>query len=339
MLDVKTAAAGVANHSRFLEVYSFFRRKITGAHIAILVYHRVGPKEDDWSLPPLKPHAFDVQLAYLTKNFEVVPLEYIANALKKRKPLPQKAVAITFDDGYQDNYLHAYPILKKYGVPATIFLTSGLIGTNKLFWWDKVRYIINHTSLQDLEHPDLDTYDLSSPSKRQKAAYVICEKLKMLPERQKRGFIDDLQLLTKIEISDRIGERLLLNWSQVKEMADNRIDFGGHGVTHAILTNLPFDQAKKEIICSKKEIEEKLGKPVSAFSYPNGNFNNQLNDFLRKSGFNCAVVVQEKLVGSKTSVFELPRINAGEDFNKFKVMLSGFYPDLCSIRNKKDLSI
>ncbi|KFD40920.1 hypothetical protein HY02_04300 [Peptococcaceae bacterium SCADC1_2_3] len=302
MLDVKTAAASVANHSRFLDTYSFFRRKITGAHVAILMYHRVMPKEDDWSLTPLEPHAFDAQLAFLTKNFEVVPLEYIANALKKRKPLPQKAVAITFDDGYQDNYLHAYPILKKYGVPATIFLTSSLIGTKKLFWWDKIRYIINHTSLKVLEYSDLGTYDLSLPSKRQKAACIICEKLKICPEDKKEVFINDLNHLANVEIPDVLGEKMILTWSQVKEMASNGIAFGAHGVTHSILTNLPFDQAKKDIIYSKRDIQEKLGKPVSAFSYPNGNFNSQLGDILRKSGFNCVVVVQGRLVGRRTNV-------------------------------------
>ena len=113
----------------------------------ILLYHRVLDIQkggDFCSLPGIivSVNMFNQQMRYLSKNYNVISLDHLVDSLKNNSPLPKKGVVITFDDGWRDNYSFALPILKKYNLPATIFLTSGYIGTNKTFWPEQVMSIL-----------------------------------------------------------------------------------------------------------------------------------------------------------------------------------------------------
>jgi len=146
-LEIKALAAAIANHIAFLDAYGFIRRKFTKSQVTILMYHRVSPVKDSWSLEPLSPQEFERQITYFCRNYEIIPLEGLASCIRQRDTLPERAVIITLDDGYKDNYLYAYPVLKKYHIPAAIFLTTGNISTDKIFWWDKA---VNHPILINL---------------------------------------------------------------------------------------------------------------------------------------------------------------------------------------------
>ena len=99
-------------------------------------------------------------------------------------------------------------------------------------------------------------------------------------------------------------------------------------VTHPILTNLPLGQARAEIMQSKQDVEEKLGQAVTTFAYPNGDYNADIVDLTKQSGFTCAVTTKSKLIGPNANPYELTRIGDVQDFNKFKVVFSGLYHDL-----------
>ena len=112
-----TPMAYVANHLGLLDAYSFMRRGLLQAGAGILIYHQVG-ECGKYPLPfsPISADEFENQLRYLCRKYEVAPLSGLVQCIQEGKPLPKKAVAITFDDGYKDNYLNAYPVLKKYNV-------------------------------------------------------------------------------------------------------------------------------------------------------------------------------------------------------------------------------
>jgi peptidoglycan/xylan/chitin deacetylase (PgdA/CDA1 family) len=325
---LKTLAAVAANRSSLLNGYAFLRRKLTKSQVGILLYHRVCPQNDNWSLKPLSPRSFKKQMEYFYRNYEILPLDRLVQYIKQGKPLPEKAVVITFDDGYKDNYLYAYPILKKYHIPATIFLTTGHIGSRKLFWFDKVSYVIQLTTLNQLKSDELGSYPLGTEIDRFRASHIIIKRLKKLPEERKKGLIKKLINTCQVDIPANLGKEFLLSWNEIREMHDDGVAFGAHSVNHPILTNLPLEEAKREILRSKKDIEDKLGQPVTAFSYPNGNFNPEIVKFI-KDGFACAVTAGiSKLITLKDNPYELDRIQAAEDFNKFKVAFSGLYNDL-----------
>lgn len=322
-----------ANHLCFLDAYGFLRRKLSKSPVVILLYHRVGPREDIWPSLSIKPQDFERQIRYLCKAYQVLPLDKLVRYVQ-RKTLPQKAVVITFDDGYKDNYTYAYPILKKYNVPATIFLTTGHIGHGEPFWWDKVAYLIQNTTLETLELDELGVYPLHSIGDKLEAISRVKEGLKIYSEEKKNLLIEKLVIVSGVDIPVNLGKKLILSWDEVREMKDGGIAFGAHSVTHAILTKLLPEEAKYEIVQSKKDIEDKLGQVITAFSYPNGDFNTELIKFVQESGFTCAVTCIPRMVSPRTSLHELGRIQPDGNFNAFKLFLSRLYWDLKAIYPK-----
>lgn len=320
----------VANKLGFLDAYAFLRRKLTRSQVAILMYHRVSLKKDDWSYESLSPQAFESQMEYFCREYEILSLDDLAQYILQGKNLPHKAVVITFDDGYRDNYLYAYPILKKHHIPATIFITTGHIGTGKLFWWDKVSYAIQHTEIEKLNLEELGSYLLQSAHDKSKVCSTIIERLKKLPEERKALLIEKLLAISGVELpSTDFSKKLILSWEEIREMNNDGISFGAHSVNHPILTNIPLEQAKWEIVQSKKDIYKNLGREVTAFSYPNGNFSPEVAKFVKESGFTCAVsVLPFKLISQKDNPYELSRIILSDDFNTFKFIFCGLWCDL-----------
>jgi peptidoglycan/xylan/chitin deacetylase (PgdA/CDA1 family) len=315
-----------------LDSYAFMRRNITKSQVGILMYHRVS-KVDNWSLKPESPDNFQMQIEYLCNNYEILSLGKLVQAIEQGKPLPIKGVIFTFDDGYKDNYTYAYPILKKHRIPATIFLTTGHIGGENLFWWDKVNYVIHKTLATQISLDSLGSYSLVSELDKTYSSLMIVEKLKTLPEESKNTLIKTLLEISGIDIPHDLGEKMILSWEEIREMSNDGIDFGAHSVNHPILTKIPLTQARWEIKQSRKDIEEKLGKQITAFSYPNGNFNLELINIAKSLGFSCAVSVNPKLVSPGADLYALGRIGTNNDFAKFKVALCGLWGDLGKLTN------
>lgn len=338
-MEIKALAASCANHSGALDAYALLRRKLTKSQVAILIYHRVAPKNDNWSLNPLNPQSFRNQIEYFSHSYEILSLHRLVQNILLGKSLPKKGIVITFDDGYKDNFRYAYPILKKYHVPATIFLTTGHINTDKLFWWDKVSYIIQHTSVEESILDEMGVLSLQSKIDKLNIRSIIIEKMKELPQEKKEHLIDKLISISGVDIPSGLGEGLILTWNEIREMNNNGINFGAHTVNHPCLVNLPLEQAKWEIIQSKKDIEGELGKEVRAFSYPNGDLSLELVEFVKESGFACAVsVLPNKLISSKDNLYKLGRIGGCENFDKFKIISSGLWGDLQSMLSR-DISV
>ena len=178
---LKRAILLAASHSGLLDSYGFLRRKFTKSQVAILMYHRVAPKEDDWSLAPHSPESFETHIRHLCRNYEIISLDELIPHLNNGNWFPERAVAITFDDGYKDNYQYAYPILKKHKVPATVFLATSHISQGGLFWTDKVRYVIWNMPPATLDLDELGVYSITDSVERRAAAYRIPETMKKLP--------------------------------------------------------------------------------------------------------------------------------------------------------------
>ena len=325
----------IANLFCFFDIYSLLRSTIK-SQAAIIVNHRVGSK-DVWSLDSVSVQNFESQVKYLNKYYNILSLSELTKHIQEKKPIPKRAVVLTFDDCYKDIYMYAYPILKKYSVPATIFLTPGHIGSGDLFWWDKIGYVLWNTKLKRLNYGDLRNVLLNSPEDKLAAISLIIGKVKRIPEEEKNALIEKLIQMLGVFIPPGIVREVIPTWDKVKEMSENGIDFGAHTITHPILTKISPEQMRYEITRSKKEIEEKLGKPVSSFSYPNGtpaDYNSETINILKSNGFNCAVTGIPRMVSLKSDLYELGRIESGWDFRSFKPYVSGLYPDVVSILSR-----
>jgi len=327
--ETKVLVAATANRLRLLDAYAFLKRKQIGSQVVITMYHSVSVRKDGWCEPyTLSPRSFESQIRYFCENFEILSLDQLCENLQQGRSLPKKAVVITFDDGYRDNYLYAFPILRKYSVPATFFLTTGHIGVSKLFWWERLGYLVHHTGAARLNLEELGRYTLESAFDRRRASLMITEKLKHFPEERKNGLIERLADICGVDIPADLGNQLMLSWEEAEEMSQHGAQFGAHSVTHPILTNLPLKQAKWEMFQSKEDVEKKLRKRVDFFSYPDGCFNSDIVEMASQNGFVAAVASDLSWITPRTNLYRLGRIAMIEDPNRSAAMLCGMWGDI-----------
>jgi peptidoglycan/xylan/chitin deacetylase (PgdA/CDA1 family) len=336
-LELAGLAAGFANKFGMLDGYRVLRKCLVKPQAAILMYHRVEPRKNLWFFPySITVSDFENQLKYLLKHYTILSLEELVENIYERKPISKKAVTLTFDDGYKDNYLYAYPILKKYGVPATIFLTTGPIDSGELFWWDKILYVVQHTTRDVLEIDEIGSFPLRSSGERIRAASSLLKRLAGFPEPEKNLLIERIVRMSAVNIPAGLGKDVNLSWADVREMNRSGINIGAHSVTHPILTKLSPEQVEGEVIQSKKAIEERLDREVTAFSYPGGRFSKGTTDFLKESGFRCALTSIARMTNLESNPYELGRIVGGWTYAVFKAMLFGLYPDLSALSHRNN---
>jgi len=276
----------------------------------IIPYHMI-VDEPNGFYPETSTHVFEKQIVHLAKNYKIISLDEIVERVKNKRSL-RRCVVITFDDGFRDNYEIAYPILRKYNVPATIFLTTGYIENGTAPWFIKLRYIFMKTERTHLQLSHKGT-TISLPMRTRKEKFAASDKamayLKCCNDRDRLPILDIL--CEKLGVSTFEGlNNLMLTWDQIREMAENGIYFGAHTVTHPILSQTSLRIAEREIQESKKTIEEKIGKPVSSFAYPFGKksqYNADIFPILQNLGFECAVTTNVAPNIYDTNLYELNR--------------------------------
>jgi hypothetical protein len=177
---------------------------------------------------------------------------------------------------------------------------------------------------------------LNSTTDRLNSITVISEKLKTFPNNKKDFLLEKLEKNSNVDIPSDLGADLILSWDDVKEMNEFGIDFGAHTVTHPILTRIPLNQARFEIMQSRKDIEKKLGKTVDTFCYPNGlpqDFNTNIIDLVKESGYTCAVTTIPTIPPLKSNLYKLGRLPYAWSYNSFKFFVSGLYSDASNFLN------
>lgn len=325
---VLSALANLSYHTGFLKTFrrtgNFleFRRDGNGRgafpylakrqaqNFQILTYHRLSARPDPF-FPGLPIAVFEQQLQYLTRYHHVVELGQLLRNVEKGVPIPENAVALTFDDGYRDNYELGFPILKRYGAPATIFLTTGFVDRQDILWNDKVCFALKHTKCSGFAFATggRNYYPLENVADRLLAAQEILWFMRHIPHHEKLGLMD--QLLAKLEIGDFLYLwDSMLTWEQVLSMHRSGITFGAHTVTHPILSRIPLGQAREEISVSKTTIEEHLASSVDLFAYPAGtsqDFTEDLKELVVNAGFKAAVTTLFGTNKANTDRFELRR--------------------------------
>ena len=286
---------------------SWKRREQPSARI--FYYHRVNDDRDPF-FDAMSTRQFEEQIRYLARHYRVVGLVDLMRRLEDGNPA-EPVVAITFDDGYQDNYRNAFPILQRYGVPATIFLSTGSIDSGEPLWFERLAEAVQVASQEslDLEIDIPRRLWLRTEAERLQAHNEIFRLLRRFDDSRRRYWVDEiLKQLRAPEVSRRRNS--MLTWDQVRLMKAAGIDFGGHTVTHPFLSKLTPAEASWEVSECKRRIEAELQSPADFFAYPNGreeDFAASNKDLLRAAGYRAAVTTIWGINDRSTDRMELRR--------------------------------
>lgn len=294
--------------------------------VLILTYHRILHEEAPSGDPVAQAgmyvgsKVFERQIGFLKDHFSVLSFAELLQHWKEQTLNRDKChCVITFDDGWLDNYLHAFPILQRYEVPATIFLPTAMIGTDRWFWPDKIAYLLNRCFSGDEVKGAVLSFVKSRypwlgplPDGKQAADIdAIIETCKGRSMEEVEKLLDEMGRSFGVSFPER---RVLVDWQEVEEMSRHRISFGSHSSTHRIFTTLSQQQVQEEAAESLGILRSKDINCVPVMAYPNGNYNDDIQDWIETAGYQAAVTTQfgfEEL--APRNLFALNRIGIHHD--------------------------
>ncbi|MFC1806930.1 polysaccharide deacetylase family protein [Candidatus Omnitrophota bacterium] len=298
--------------------------------IAILMYHGFSTPEnrsgvEDYSDKHVFLENFEDQIVYLKRYHNIIELSKLIEYYEKGIRLPQKSVVITIDDGYESVYTTAYPLIKKYNIPVTIFLSTDFIERKQFLWTDRIEYAIDSSDAcnktMNIEGTTLSIRFTDTEGKI-RCAKQIKSIIKKLPQRLRDDSVERIEgvlghsLLSANEIPTAYRP---LAWSQIATMlGDPNISIDNHGHTHAILSRCGTAQLKEEITTSSDIIEKRTGIKTTCFCYPNGaqwDFSEKTKNTLKEFGYLCALTTISGTNNADSDRYALKRIGGSDSDN------------------------
>jgi peptidoglycan/xylan/chitin deacetylase (PgdA/CDA1 family) len=234
---------------------------------------------DSYEYMAVPADVFEAQIKFIKDNFEIVSIADGLGLVCEGKPRGIY-VSINLDDGYMDNYTHAFPIIKKYGLPATVFLATDFIGQDHLFWWDEVFQIIQDSGQKC---SGAKSGDIIKDAYR---AIRINNLLINKKDSEIKDFVDNLK--KKYRINKKMTPNRMLGWREIKEMAGTGISFGSQTKVHKNLLLMEDNEIRTELTGSKQVLEERLGIKRIGFCYPFGKHDDRVRGIVRDVGFDYA---------------------------------------------------
>jgi len=295
------------------------------SNIAILKYHSVQdrPESLDDTISPstiVPTAAFRRHMRIVAKAYNPVTMDDILRCANGEADLPRRPVAVTFDDGYRDNYAIARPILNEMGIKATIYVTAGSAGNVEPPWFCRIRHAVWSTKKEEclaicesvLRFRDRNDRVDSVRLVSQRCARLVGEELEQEVRR-----IEDL-----LEVSPCVPEeRLMMNWDEIREMSREGHLIGSHTISHPNVSYLETDKLQWELTESRRIIEKNIGQPVEHFSYPNPALSPHMNAAttvaVRNAGYKTAVVSTCGKMNLSCDVYSMKRTWSPADEDQF----------------------
>lgn len=283
---------------------------------AVLLYHRISALRDPY-FPGVGVDVFAAQMSYIAKNFNVVPLSQLIKDVERGVGVQRRTLAITFDDGYRDNFLYACPVLKEHQLPATVFVATGYTDTSRMMWNDRIAAVIKSTdrSIIHVEFPEgAESFSLDSDRAKLASLAKLLEKLKTLSDSNKNSVVESL--VRHLGRATKTSDRSMLCWGELREMARSGWEIGSHSVEHRILSKVPVKEMHAEVTDSKKTLEEYLQVPIDLFAYPNGkeeDFGQVVKEAVQSAGYRAALTTLHGLNQEGFDLYKMRRISPWEE--------------------------
>lgn len=312
---------------------------LASRNLHVLTYHRVIPRDrcPDGRRPPNTHFAeeFDAQMAFVARRFNVLAGDELRGIVDGTRPIPRYALAVTFDDGYENNFTHALPILQRHGLHAVFFLTTSLIGSrNQSLWFDRLdKLLATVSSAELLEH-----------------MHRLEPRLASLPDPRIRPYFKTLPGARQSEILDLLERQCghgaaaegdgivygMMNWEQVRSMVTAGMTIGSHTARHQILAAVSPAEVQSELRRSRQQIEAETGKTCWCFAYPNGgrrDFRESDERAVKDAGYLCAFTQIPGSIDRHAPRYALPRIPIPDtgDMRVFRSHVSGIQRAIRSV--------
>jgi peptidoglycan/xylan/chitin deacetylase (PgdA/CDA1 family) len=291
----------------------------------ILMYHRFTEHEDDNAT---SRGAFESHLRYLKAHYRLVPLSQIAGYLRAGGSLPPRLAAITIDDGYQDAFEIAYPLLRRHKIPASLFVVTDFIDRKTWLWTDKLKFMTPRTTSRWLEvslNNAISRVELSDARSRRLAAAHINSLLKRQTNQCKELALSQISASLGVTLPAAPPEEFRpLTWEQVCELDRGGVEIGSHTVSHPILTRIDPERLRHELCASKTQLEAVLGRTVDMFCFPNGDYDQEVVDQVEEAGYRTAVTTDYGMNDAASKPLGLRRIAAESSLSRFVQSSSGF---------------
>ncbi len=327
---------GILQAAEFFGVNKFFRDR-TRSRLLGLCYHSVigddAPMDDPRTRIAVTQSQFDAQLAELRNHWTPISLAELDRCFRNDVPIPERSVFVTFDDGFLNNLTVAAPILKKYEIPATIFLTTGLIETGDTLWpLELVERIISWYG-NTLPLPNNGgLFKLpTDPAERIDAAIDVMNRCKSLPDAERLRYVEFIRSKTVFQPSEYWQYELyrFMTWQDVRQLRDMGFELGAHTVSHGNLAKLPIVEAIDEMRESKKKIETELGIDCFSLAYPFGGreaFSDAVVAAARELGFRVGVTLRMHRNPERPDPLKLDRICVTGDTTlaSFRSLIAGW---------------
>lgn len=290
----------------------------------ILSYHRILPyshPEYNKMQPGMvvSDEAFRRHLLWLKKWFDIVSfLDFRKGVAGRKKPL----CIITIDDGWVDNYTYAFPILKELNIPATIFLVSNMLDTDKYFWPEKLSLLLDNTLAKVL----LKKYLSEQYASELMDFNNVDEVVELLKSKRDEDIIENLENIEEKLVESGLTlntHRQILNVSELKEMYESGlVNYGSHTANHIRLDKVSMSKVQQELNESKKQLEAMLDITISTFCYPNGSYTDDVVDEVSKI-YAEACSTNKGWVGMNCNKCKLNRILLHDDISSTKGLFWG----------------
>ncbi|MBZ5567592.1 MAG: polysaccharide deacetylase family protein [Acidobacteriia bacterium] len=305
-MSIRAIIKALLRWTGFFHLWRFLHRK----RVTILMLHATAAPANGqacWAplRPQLDPQTLEQWLRLLTRYYKFVSLDDAVEMLAGNRPFHPNSLVVTFDDGYRNNVTGAWPVLRRFGVPATIFVTAGHVQRRQPFWVDRLDYALQHAGDDDHEFQiGNDKVRISASGRNElRQSYQRLRDAAKAVVRQDGEMREELeQIAATLEAES--GRRLadvfeddpwtaLLSWEEIEALAGTGLSFESHTVDHVLLGRVEDGVARDQLLRSKRMIEAHTKRPCRYLAYPNGSYNARTVEIVRECGYMAAVTVNE----------------------------------------------
>lgn len=277
--------------------------------VRVLMFHDISETQDYGpGVYSVSEEDFERIISRFSETHEFVSLEEVVSWLNGEGDLPEKSVAVTFDDGYLSTKEEALPILEKFDVPATVYVPSNFLDIESVYGFNLVEFLETNSEVSFEFDEEEFSYELGSFEEKKQAYKEIKELLQNLEVSERQEFMNSLGF-------GKSAAGKLMDKEELRELDNHElISVGAHSTDHRRLTDLEPEEARKSIESSKEALEDVLGHEISSFSFPFGAKNRELVEMVEEAGFDNAVVTEERKVSERDwgNIYRIPRVD-GKD--------------------------